>query len=148
MSYQHTQYSPATLRIAVLVLLAVVGTTVAVGGSPAGLAVILLTALIVGAALAVFSRLTIEMTDAEVRAVFGWGWPRRVVSLSDIVSVTRVRNSWWYGFGIRWFPGGTLWNVWGLDGVEFDLGDARKVRFGTDEPEALMAALSGRVQAF
>ena len=56
-----------------------------------------------------------------------------------------VRNSWWYGFGIRWFPGGTLWNVWGLDAVEFDLVKGRKLRIGTDEPEQLLAALSGKL---
>jgi len=146
MEYQHTQYSPAPFRVAILGFLAAIGIVVATAGSRAGLAVILFVAVIIGALMAIFSRLSVEVGTDEVRAVFGWGWPRRVVSVGDIVSATRIRNRWWYGFGIRWFPGGTLWNVWGLDGVEFDLGDARKLRFGSDEPEALLAALSSRVQ--
>ena len=142
MRYEHTQTSPTPFRAAILGFLAVIGVIVAAAGSWPALAVVLFVATIVVAAMVVFSRLTIAVTDTEARATFGWGWPRRVVALQDVVSVTRVRNRWWYGFGIRWFPGGTLWNVWGLDGVEFDLGDKRKLRFGTDEPDALVAALS------
>ena len=29
-----------------------------------------------------------------------------------------VRNKWWHGWGVRWVPGGSMYNVWGLDAVE------------------------------
>jgi hypothetical protein len=34
-----------------------------------------------------------------------------------------------------------LWNVSGLDAIEFDLRSGRRFRLGTDEPEALARAL-------
>jgi hypothetical protein len=100
--------------------------------------------VVVGTALFVFSRFTVEVTDESLTASFGWGWPRRTVRWEDVTAARPARNSWWYGFGIRWFPGGTLWNVWGLDAVELDL-DRGKLRIGTDDLEALLAALAGRV---
>ena len=64
---------------------------------------------------------------------------------TDATAVRVVRNRWWYGLGIRWFPGGTLWNVWGLDAVEFDLGSGRALRIGTDQPEQLLEAAGAYV---
>lgn len=126
-------------------LFAFIAVTSAMAGSWIALAITLVVIAIVGAAMTIFSRFTVEVTDTEARAWFGWGWPRRIVQLSDVVAARTVRNRWWYGLGIRWFPGGTLWNVWGLDAVEFDLGDARTLRFGTDEPDALEAAIAARI---
>lgn len=145
MSYRHTQISPAPFRAAVLGFLGVVAVGAAASGSVAGLAVVLVTVAIVATAMAIFSRLTVAVTETAVQAQFGWGWPRRTVPFHTITTATVVRNRWWYGFGLRWFPGGSLWNVWGLDGVEFDLSEGRKLRFGTDEPEALLAALADRI---
>ena len=48
-----------------------------------------------------------------------------------------VTTHWIYGWGIRWIPGGWLWNVSGLDGVELALVSGRRFRIGTDEPEQL-----------
>lgn len=144
MDYRHTQFGPPFLRFGVLAFLIGIGVISAVAGSWPGVAVVAVTGLIVGAAMFVFSRFTVEATDEALIASFGWGWPRRVLRWDEASAVRIVRNSWWYGFGIRWFPGGTLWNVWGLDAVEFDLVKGSKLRIGTDEPERLLAALSDR----
>jgi hypothetical protein len=53
-----------------------------------------------------------------------------------------VRNRWWYGFGIRLIPHGSLWIVWGLDAVELNLVTGKVLRIGTDEPGALLAAIA------
>jgi hypothetical protein len=145
MDYRHKQVGPAVFRFGVLVFLIVIAAMSAVLGEWAGAAITALVALIVGTALFVFSQFTIEVTDERLRGSFGWGWPRRTLSWDQATSVRIVRNRWWYGFGIRWFPGGMLWNVWGLDAVEFDLVKGGKLRIGTDEPEQLLAALSGKV---
>ena len=145
MDYRHTQFGPPLLRFGVLAFLIVIGVIAAAAGSWEAVAIAAVTGLIVATAIFVFSRFTVEVTDEALIASFGWGWPRRVVRWEEAATVRVVRNSWWYGFGIRWFPGGTLWNVWGLDAVEFDLVKGSMLRIGTDEPEALLAALSGRV---
>jgi uncharacterized membrane protein YuzA (DUF378 family) len=105
-----------------------------------------LLVIVVGAAaawiVATFGMLTVIVDETRVRIYFGRGWPRRTVPLADVVSARAVRNSWWYGWGIRWFPGGTLWNVWGLDAVELELRAGRLLRIGTDDVEGLLGVLA------
>ncbi len=96
---------------------------------------------------AVAARLTVTVDDAAVTATFGWGWPRRRVELVDVVSVERVRNSWWHGWGIRKVSRGWMFNAAGYDAVELTLRSGRVFRIGTDEPAALLAAIEGRGRA-
>jgi hypothetical protein len=107
----------------------------------------MLIALIVGPMFVVLSRLTVEVDDNSLRAYFGRGWPQRTLTFAEATSAHAVRNYWWYGFGIWWIPKGTVWTVWGFDAVEVGLSSGRVFRIGTDEPEALLAALEGHVPA-
>ena len=109
--------------------------------------VAVLMLLIVGPVFVVLSRLTIEVDDLALRAFFGRGRPRKTVILAETQSAQAVRNRWWFGFGIWWIPRGNVWTVWGFDAVEIGLSSGRALRIGTDEPEALLAALEGRVPA-
>jgi len=52
-----------------------------------------------------------------------------------------VHNHWYYGRGIKLTPHGWLFNVSGFDAVEIQLKNGRKYRIGTDEPDALLAAI-------
>ena len=81
------------------------------------------------------------MGPETIEVAFRLGRPHRSIPLSDVLRAETVRNKWWYGWGIRWFPGGTLWNVWGLDAVHLDLAGSRSFRIGTDDPEGLLAAI-------
>ncbi len=103
----------------------------------AGLAVL---AVILGWVGTTFTRLTVAVSD-EIRVFFGAGRPSRRIYPADIVAVGVVRNSPWYGWGIRWIPGGWLWNAWGLDAVELSLRRGRRLRIGTDQPGDLAAAI-------
>ncbi len=147
MHYRHTQVAPAAFRLVVVLFLTALVVMSVVHGEWIGAAITAIVAVIVGAALLVFSRFTVEVTDGGLLASFGWGWPRRALQWDEATTVRIVRNKWWYGLGIRWFPGGTLWNVWGLDAVEFELVKGSKLRLGSDEPEQLLAALAGRLPA-
>ena len=91
----------------------------------------------------VFSSLTVDVDEAEVRWHFGPGLWHYRIARSDIAAVQIVRNSWMNGFGIRMRPGFRLYNVSGLDAVELRLknGDVRRV--GTDDAQAFAAALGG-----
>lgn len=91
---------------------------------------------------------TIEITADSVRVRFGAGLIRRTWPLDRIVAARPVRNSWWAGWGIRLDLGYSLYNVSGLDAVELTFRDgSRKVRLGTDQPEALTAALAAAIPA-
>jgi hypothetical protein len=82
-------------------------------------AVVLFIVMIAAAVL--FSSLTVEVTDNELRWRFGPGlWSYRL-PLNEIRDVAVVRNHWWNGWGIRIAPGFRLYNVSGLDAVELRL---------------------------
>ena len=95
-------------------------------------------------AILLFGTLTVEIDDRHVFLKFGIGWIRKKIRLDDILDHRIVRNKWYYGWGIRYTPNGTLYNVSGLDAVELRLRNRKKIRIGTDDPEGLSAALSNR----
>ena len=135
--YQHTQFGLVTVlalggAIALVVLL-----TWAYGFNwiPVGVAVIL------GFCLVLFATLTVSVTDDRIAAWLGPGLIRREFRVRDIESCRRVRNSWYYGWGVRFTPHGWLFNVSGLDAVELLMKSGARFRIGTDEPEALVRAV-------
>ena len=92
-----------------------------------------------------FSGLTVRVDRTSVVARFGPGLFGKTISLSDIVACKVVRNRWWYGWGIRKIPGGWLYNVSGLDAVEFTMRSGKVYRIGTDEPFSLAEAVRTRL---
>ena len=88
-----------------------------------------------------FGWLTVEVSDDRVRWWFGPGLIWRRVRVADIRSVAAVRNRWYYGWGLRLTPHGWLYNVSGLDAVELELTNGRRVRVGTDQPRELVRAI-------
>ena len=98
-------------------------------------------AAILAVVLVLFSTLTVTVDDVAVRLAFGLESLRREVRLDEITMARRVRNAWYAGWGVRIIPRGRLYNVGGLDAVELVLDSGRVVRIGTDEPDALLAAV-------
>lgn len=90
-----------------------------------------------------FSTLSVSIADNFLKVKFGYGLFRDRFLLSDIVSVSQVKNHWYYGWGIRfWFwPRMTIYNVSGFDAVEIKMKNGKVYRIGTDEPEKLVEAL-------
>ena len=60
----------------------------------------------------------------------------------DIVSADVVRNPIIYGWGMHMIPRGWVYNVSGRSAVEVNLKDGTRLRLGTDEPEALVRAIT------
>lgn len=90
--------------------------------------------------------LTTRIKDDRLSWYFGVGLPRKSLSLSEIESVTIVRNKWWYGWGIRrMLVGGWLYNVQGLDAVEIKTRYGKVFRLGTDEPKKLHKVLTQQI---
>ncbi len=144
MTYQHTQAGPLVLLCtAFFALIAIVMFANGGVGAATWLTVAFMVAIL--AIVAAFNKLTITVDPAHVKAGFTWGWPHREIPLSDIVRVDKVRNKWWYGFGLRRIPNGAwMYNIWGLDAVELEMTNGDLFRLGTNDVDQLHAAISLR----
>jgi hypothetical protein len=141
MQYCHTQRG--TLTIVLCLLLAALDAAIMWRTGQWPLAAVLILLLAVAA---VFSSLTVEVSDNELRWHFGPGFWAYRVPLSEIQTVAPVRNHWWNGFGIRIASGFRLYNVSGLDAVELHLKSSDVRRIGTDDPQGLAQALKSAAQ--
>src|SRR5207247_350528 len=88
-----------------------------------------------------FGWLTVDVEGQELRARFGVGLVGKRIPLSEVRAFKQVTNPWYWGWGIRLYPGGWLYNVSGMRAVELVLADGRRYRIGTDEPAALEQAI-------
>lgn len=88
-----------------------------------------------------FFRLVVSVDRGRVRAAFGIGWIAKEIPLSDIVAADIVRTRLWWGWGIHWTPAGWLYNVGGRRAVRLVMASERPIMIGSDEPEALLAAI-------
>ena len=94
------------------------------------------------AILVLFGSLRVDVNEQSIQLFFGLGIIHRTIKRENIASVKQVRNSWWFGFGIRLTPHGWMWNASGLDAVEITYNNGKKFRIGTDDPEGLLQALN------
>ena len=97
--------------------------------------------------LALFYRLEVTVTEDSVLLRFGIGLIKKSIPLKAVVSAEPVRNRWWYGWGVRIYPKGWMFNISGLDAVELTLRNGPRFRIGTDDPVGLTGALRARLQA-
>jgi hypothetical protein len=136
-SYRHTQVGTLVLALLGAMLLFTMVLTAVVGLQPVTTAMLAMLSVV----MVLFSSLTVEVGEESLRLRFGPGPIGRRFELAAIREARTVRNPWYYGWGIRWFPGGWLFNISGFDAVEIVLRDGRIYRIGTDEPSKLLAAV-------
>jgi len=109
-----------------------------------------LASLIIGLVLLIvlflFISLSVVVDDESIRTWFGPGLIRKRIPLSEVKSAEPVRNKWYYGWGVRYIPGGMMYNVGGLDAVELVFDNGGKFRIGTDEPQQLNAVIQQRLR--
>ncbi|MDP6850317.1 MAG: hypothetical protein QGH51_01530 [Planctomycetota bacterium] len=91
--------------------------------------------------LSLFQGMKVEVDANQIHLSFGVGIIRRKIRMDSIESAAIVRNSWWYGWGIRLTPHGWMWNISGLDAVELIFKNGKKFRIGTGDPNGLLKAL-------
>ena len=99
--------------------------------------------------MGMFSWLDTEVTEEAFVASFVAGALRRRIPLDEIESAEVVTVPWYYGWGARmtprgWLFGGSrgwLYNVWGRRAVALRLRGGKSFTVGSDEPEALLAAI-------
>ena len=140
--YRHTQIGDLTL---IVMLVAALGIFALGPRSPLPVTLAVAVLLLITAVL--FSSLTVEISDGELRIHFGSGFWRKRYALTEVAGADVTRSSWWEGWGIRITPRGILYNVSGTDAVEIKLRSGQRFRIGTDEPEALAQALRTAIGA-
>ena len=93
--------------------------------------------------LASFTTLTTSIDETSLRIKFGLGIFKKAFPLNQIASAHSVKNSWYYGWGVRvWFwPYMWIYNVSGFNAVEIVMRDGRIYRIGTDTPKELETAI-------
>ncbi|MFN2238767.1 MAG: hypothetical protein ABR524_05190 [Thermoanaerobaculia bacterium] len=92
-----------------------------------------------------FFSMSVEVNESKVVVRFGIGLFRRSIPLDTITKCESVRNPWWYGWGIHYTGRGWLYNISGFDAVELTLVGDKTLRIGSDEPDALCAAIRSRI---
>lgn len=103
-----------------------------------------LSTILVGVLLLVFisfATLTTSVNNTHMTIKFGIGLFRKRIELSDIRYFETVKNPWYYGWGIHYYPGGIIYNISGFEGIELTLNSGKKIRIGTDEPAQLCQAI-------
>jgi len=147
--YSHSQFgwpmavgTALGLGLATLVVLSVSNDTRA--SAPWAMAALYAT---LGLAFLLFYRLRVTVNAQAVRVVFGIGLISKEVPLAEVVRAEAVRTRVWWGYGIHWTPSGWLYNVAGRDAVRLEIRTGRAVMIGTDEPQALKAAIDARLSA-
>ena len=147
-SYKHNQIGYLMLVITLVVLVLFVWLQITARAEPpsydsgANFAMTAIMALILFI-LASFSTLTVFIEEHFLKIRFGWGIFRKKFPLAEIVTVRRVKNHWYYGWGIRlWFwPYMWIFNVSGFDAIEIRMKNGKIYRIGTDEQEKLEMAI-------
>lgn len=150
MSYKHTQISYPMIGSAVAVTALFVWTNMQArleapsADSGTNLLVTGMMSLIIFV-VASFTTLTVTVDDTNLAIKFGLGIYKRKFPLNDIASARTVKNKWYYGWGIRWWPRPKMqiFNVAGLNAIELTMNNGRTYRIGTDEPENLATAIGG-----
>ncbi len=141
MIYRHTQFGWVVVGLigAVILLMLGVGIREIRGILPA--------MIFLGVVLLLFCALTVEIDGDRLRFWFGIGLIRKCIPLDRITTCKSVRNHWFCGWGIRWWGRGWLYNVSGFQAVEIELKTGKRLRLGTDQPEALSQAIHQATQA-
>ncbi len=136
MHYRRTQFGYLSLAVTGAAIIWMVGAALRLEQPVLWIAIVVFTVL-----GWVFSSLTIEIRDGELRHYFGPGVWKRQIPVRDIRSASVVPSRWWEGWGIRFTPRGMLYNVSGFGAVEIVRRGDAPFRLGSDEPDRLRDAL-------
>ena len=90
--------------------------------------------------------LTTKITADTITVSFGIGLIRKRIPLKRIKTVDAVKSPWYYGWGIRIIPNGTLYNISGSAGVELKFKDTKRmIRIGTKDSLTLKKEIEKRL---
>ena len=90
---------------------------------------------------------TVTVTRDAVTWGFRNGWFAGRTALADIVSVRPDILGFWWGYGVKWTPNGRLYRAAGRKVVRVDKINGRTFFLGSDNPQALVAAIEAARQS-
>ncbi len=90
---------------------------------------------------ALFSTLTVRVTEHHLMWFFGLPGIGRSVPLSQITSIRPIKTNILEGWGIHLTWNGWLWNVAGFNAVQIVLRSGTRFAVGTPEPQAVIDAV-------
>jgi hypothetical protein len=97
--------------------------------------------------LLIFYKLTISIDDTYLSFSLGIGLISKKYFLSDIKTCKPVKNSAFYGIGIKKIQNGWLYNVSGLGAIELSFKNKNSVvRIGTNDPEAVSLTVNSLIK--
>jgi|SRR6476661_6903238 len=93
-----------------------------------------------------FYKLRIKVDERGIHIIYGIGLIRIRIHPDEINNVKEVKSSFLYGWGIRFIPGGMLYNIQGLKTVEISYFNKKNeiVRIGSADCDNLIAAIKER----
>jgi hypothetical protein len=139
--YEHTQKAGLPFYFALATAL-VVGVMICSTGVPSiSIGIFLLTVFLLLWILLMMSALTVTIDHQFLRVRFGPGVFFKKFPLSEIAACGSKYKTFIWGWGIRYYFGGWLYNIAGFNSVEIIFKNGKKARIGTDEPEKLAAAI-------
>ena len=98
-------------------------------------------------AAVLFTRLTVEVDDDEVRIVYGYGWPIQHIRWDRVAAVQtiQVRPTEWGGWGYRWVPWkkGTAAVMRAGSGFRFDFPNGKVFVVTVDDADAGLEVIRG-----
>lgn len=92
-----------------------------------------------------FGTMSVMVSKEKLTWYFGIGFWTKKLNLAVIQDARPVKNKGWWGWGIRYYGGGWLYNVSGLGAVELTLIDGKRLRIGSDEPDQLAQFLNSKL---
>lgn len=143
--YEHTQPGNTIRWIIGIVIVGTLYSTFVLGIKDLKNVMLFVLPLLTGILTLLWS-LTITVTDTHLSHSFNLDFWKRRYPLTDIESVSKVQNSWLYGYGIRFIGSGWLYNVSGTDAILIQFKNGKKIRIGTDDQENLYNILSQQLE--
>ena len=77
---------------------------------------------------ALFWCLEVKVGTDGILLSYGFVLINKKIQRQQILQVEVVRNSCWYGLGIRLTPHGWMWNISGLDAIKLTYQDGNRFR--------------------
>lgn len=144
MVYEHTQKAGLPFYFA-LILAIVVGIMIFTTGElPTGLVPVVVLLMLY--LILMMSSLTVTIDNLFIRVRFGPGVFFKKFPVSEIAGCGSKYKTYVWGWGIRYYFSGWLYNIAGFDSVEIIFKNGKKARIGTDEPEKLAAAIESAIK--
>lgn len=96
--------------------------------------------------LLLFYSMTVTVDNEKIKISFGVGVISKTINIATIKSIEVVKNSWYYGWGIRLIPNGWLYNIGGSQGIELQFIDKKSViRIGSKDSATLKKEIVKRL---